>query len=288
MPSGWKEGAPNQVSVANFDISDGKGNSANVSIAPLPPLANRETAIVNMWRQQMGLEEVSSAEAEKALSEVSVAGSKGKLFELAGTANSTDRMQRIITVMQHSPTATWFFKISGDDALVTKEKANFLTFIKSVNLDRLQAPKAASEMSRRETSAPKSSYDWKAPAAWQQVPPGMMQDAKFQVPPQNGATAEVTVSVFDSDTGGDLANVNRWRGQIKLPPVDEAGLGKIVQPLDAKIPGSIVVDMENADQRLIGAVVPRGGSWFFYKLRGGAEAVAAQKNAFIAFSLAEP
>jgi hypothetical protein len=31
--------------------------------------------------------------------------------------------------------------------------------------------------------------------------------------------AEVTVSAFPGDTGGLLANLNRWRGQIGLEPV---------------------------------------------------------------------
>ena len=29
---------------------------------------------------------------------------------------------------------TWFFKLKGDDALVTKERANFVKFVESVKL----------------------------------------------------------------------------------------------------------------------------------------------------------
>jgi hypothetical protein len=282
VPAGWSEAAPNQVSVANFTIVGSDGKTANASIAPLPPLGNRETEVVNMWRQQMGLDEISPEEVGKLLSEVEVADAKGKMFELAGSATGTEGQQRIITVMQHNPETSWFYKISGDEALVTKEKSNFLAFIKSVRFSVATRDRSSSSAKSSSTSS------WKIPADWQEVAPGAMQVAKFQVPQQKDATAEVTVSVFPSDTGGNLANVNRWRGQLKLGPVDEASLSKLVQPLDPKISGAILVDMENQGDRLIGAIVPRGGQWFFYKLRGGPAAVEAQKAAFVAFARSEP
>lgn len=282
VPTGWSEAAPNQVSVANFTIVGADGKTANASIAPLPPLGNRETEVVNMWRQQMGLSEISPEEVGKLLTEVDVADTKGKLFELAGPSTAADGPQSIITVMQHTPETSWFYKISGDEALVTKEKSNFLAFIKSVRFDR-----SGSSASAPSAPATKAS-GWKIPGDWREVAPGAMQVAKFQVPPQKDATAEVTVSVFPSDTGGNLANVNRWRGQLKLNPVDESGLGKLVQPLDSQLPGAILVDMENQGDRMVGAIVPRGGQWYFYKLRGGPAAVEAQKAAFVAFARSEP
>lgn len=276
VPAGWVEIPQNQVSVANFNIDGENGQKANVSIAALPPLANRETEVVNMWRQQLGLSEMSATETASLLSEVDVAGTKGKLFDLVGGGSEKTR---ITTVMQHTPEASWFYKISGDDALVIKEKGNFLAFIKSVKF-----PEAATT----EASTSSGDFKWKVPGDWKEVAPGAMQDAKFQLPPQNGATGEVTISVFPSDTGGNLANVNRWRGQIKLAPVDEAGLAKLVQPLGENHPGAVLVDMENQGDRMIGAIVPRGGKWFFYKMRGASAVVGAQKAAFIAFAQSEP
>jgi hypothetical protein len=40
----------------------------------------------------------------------------------------------------------------------------------------------------------------------------------------DGTKGEVAISHFPGDVGGDLANVNRWRQQVALPPIDEAGL----------------------------------------------------------------
>ncbi|MCD6049436.1 MAG: hypothetical protein K0Q55_839 [Verrucomicrobia bacterium] len=275
----------NQVSVANFNIVGENGQKANVSIAPLPPLANRETEVVNMWRQQMGLAEISKEETDKLMSEVEVAGKKGKLFDLASAGSATEGVQRIVTAMQHESDASWFYKISGDDKLVAKEKAKFIEFIKSVKFGASAAGTTASVSAPVPTG---SGGDWQLPSGWKVVAPGAMQTAKYQVTGEKDATGEVTVSVFPSDTGGNLANVNRWLGQVKLPPVDEAGLAKMMQPLDPANPKAVLVDMDNKGDRMLGAIVPRGGQWFFYKFRGNTALVEANKAAFIAFAKAEP
>jgi hypothetical protein len=110
-----------------------------------------------------------------------------------------------------------------------------------------------------------------------------MQAAKFSVPDKDGAKAEVTVSVFPSDTGGALANVNRWRGQVGLPAVDEAGLAGCTSPLDPALPGAVLADLKGESKSMLGAIVPRGGEWFFYKLTGDAAAVSAAREAFVSF-----
>jgi hypothetical protein len=98
----------------------------------------------------------------------------------------------------------------------------------------------------------------------------------------------VMVSIFPSDTGGLLGNVTRWRGQIGLSEISEADLAKLITPLDPKDSRAVMVDMTNSGKQLIGAIVPRGSQWFFYKLLGDEPAVAAQRDAFIAFVRSEP
>ncbi len=47
-----------------------------------------------------------------------------------------------------------------------------------------------------------------------------MRVASFEVS-ENGKTADVSVIPLGGMAGGDLANVNRWRGQVGLPPLAE-------------------------------------------------------------------
>jgi hypothetical protein len=82
--------------------------------------------------------------------------------------------------------------------------------------------------------------------------------------------------------------VNRWRRQIGLPEVQAAELPSLVSPLDPSNPEAILVDMKSDSKRMLGAIVPRGGSYWFYKLTGDAEAVAPEKESFVAFVKSRP
>ena len=74
---------------------------------------------------------------------------------------------------------------------------------------------------------------WTAPASWQSRPASAMRKATFIIPGASAAEqAELAVTAFPGDVGGNLANVNRWRGQIQLPPIDAAALPAALTHLD--------------------------------------------------------
>jgi hypothetical protein len=289
LPDGWQEIGPGKMSVASFLIRGSDGKEAQVAITPLGNLAGKEAMIINMWRMQAGLPELPPDKVEEQLTPVQVGPDSGKMFEVTGTSSDTNRPIRIITAMAHRPFASWFYKLAGDADLVEAQKPAFISFLKSIKIDEAPAG-APAEMVSAPPAAPASaqqSSGWKTPADWKTVEPGPMQAAKFSVE-KGAAKADVTVSIFPNSTGGALMNVNRWRGQIGLPPIADSELGTVATPLDEKIPDSILADMSNGSSRLVGAIVPRGGQWYFYKLRGDADAVAAQKEAFVKFARSEP
>ncbi|MBI3879337.1 MAG: hypothetical protein HY301_04645 [Verrucomicrobia bacterium] len=281
LPAGWKEAGPGRMSIASFTITGEGGKQAQVTITPLPPLGGREAAVVNMWREQAGQPELSEEEAAKQLQPVEVGGETGKLFEVSTKGEGTNAPMRIVTAMVHRADASWFYKLSGDVAVVEAQRPAFVEFLKSIRIKEAPAETA-------EAPAASSSFKWKVPDGWQSVTPGQMQDAKFSVPANGAAKADVTVSIFPSDTGGTLGNVTRWRRQIGLGEISEADLAKLVTPLDPANSGAMLVDMTNGGKQLIGAIVPRGGRWFFYKLLGDEAAVAPQKEMFVAFVKSEP
>ena len=112
--------------------------------------------------------------------------------------------------------------------------------------------------------------------------------ARFTLPDRGAAKAEVLVSVFGNDTGGTLANVNRWRREIGLSDVDAAGLSQLVSPLDPADAEKKLIDLTNNNRRLIAAIVPRDGRYWFYKLRGESDAVSPEREAFVAFAKSTP
>lgn len=284
LPAGWTEAPAGRMSLANFNITGTAGQEAQVTVTPLAGLEGKEAAIVNMWRQQVGQTELSQDEVTKQLQPVEIGGAPGKMFEVTGKADATARPMRIVTAMAHRPDASWFYKLQGDAELVEAQKPAFIAFLKSIKIT--DAPATATEPVATVTagdSAPASK--WNAPAGWKAVPPGQMQIAKFSVPEIDSAKADVAISVFPNATGGTLANVNRWRNQIGLPPAGESDLAQLVKPLDEKNPDALLVDMTNSENKrqLIGAIVPRGGQWYFFKLLGDTAAVAPQKDAFTKF-----
>jgi len=293
LPDGWAVTENSRMSVAAFLVGGAGGQTAEVTATPLPPLAGRETDIVNMWRQQVGQPELGDDEARKQLQPVAIGSEEGQLFEIS-TAPTNSEPTRIVTAMMHRQTASWFFKLSGDPAVVETQKSAFVGFLKTVRVNDAALAGAAHSMASRASSTPASpprpsrNFKWNVPEGWQAITPGQMQDAKFSVPANDGAKAEVSVSIFPSDTGGTLANVNRWRGQIGLGAAAESDLASFVTPLATASPGALLVDMTNNGRQFLGAIVPRGGQWYFYKFLGDAAAVAPQKEKFVEFVKSEP
>lgn len=293
LPEGWKETEPGQLSVVAFTVPTPAGD-ATVNITPLPNVSGQEEEVLNIWRGQVGLGPVNKEEVASQLQPITVAGSPGKLVEFSGQREG--KSVRIVSAMVHASERSWFYKLAGDDPAVLAAKSAFLTWLASVRFETGPEPAQPSNAPASSPAAPspatanvnagappEAAMTWPAPPQWTAMPPGAMQAAKFSVPPTDGATAEVTVSIFPSDTGGMLANVNRWRGQLGMEPTDESGLAACTTPIEG-VNGAVLADLANADRRMLGAIVPRDGRWFFYKLLGGAPAVAAQRDAFVQFA----
>jgi hypothetical protein len=140
-----------------------------------------------------------------------------------------------------------------------------------------------------QAASPSDKPAWEVPAGWQEQKPSSMRLASFMVVGGAGAKADVSVIKLGGAAGGNLLNVNRWRAQVGLAPVDEAGLQKLITTQDVNGQQVAVVDMagrsvESGDPaRLLAAIVPRSGNTWFYKMVGNDQLVAQQKLAFLKF-----
>jgi hypothetical protein len=142
-------------------------------------------------------------------------------------------------------------------------------------------PRAAAETVPFQVAA-SGSLLWEAPAGWKPGPGGAMRKGSYAVGTGEDAI-DVSITAFPGDVGGVLANVNRWRGQAGLPPVDDAGLAAATQALDANGLHFVVVDAAGSGRRVLAALVPwQGGTWFF-KMTGPDGAVGREKPGFIGF-----
>lgn len=131
---------------------------------------------------------------------------------------------------------------------------------------------------------------WIAPSHWQAKAASSMRKGTYIVNGSGGQTAELAITAFPGDVGGEVANVNRWRGQLQLAPLDPAQASASITRLEANGLKIGLVDLlgtaggGGAGQiRMTGAMVPFADSTWFFKLTGPDALVAQEKAAFTAF-----
>ncbi len=133
-----------------------------------------------------------------------------------------------------------------------------------------------------ERGAPGVRLGWALPPGWTSTPEAGMRYATLR-PPVAGAV-DGSVVVLPGPAGGELANVNRWRGQIDLPPEDEAGLAAARRTLRAPAGPVRLYDFTSARgrrRRLVAGILVAGGSSWFVKLTGDEAPVAAARADFV-------
>jgi hypothetical protein len=128
---------------------------------------------------------------------------------------------------------------------------------------------------------------WTAPAHWLAKPVSSVRKGSYAIASDSGATADLSITAFPGDVGGERANLNRWRRQLDLAPLSEGETPADLTRFEHHALAFTVVDFANpAGQpatRLLGAIVPVGSATWFFKLTGPDTLVASEKAAFLAF-----
>jgi len=125
---------------------------------------------------------------------------------------------------------------------------------------------------------------WSVPKGWTETPGSGMRYATL-TPPGPGK-AELAIVVLPGAAGGEPANVNRWRGQIGLAPMDDNALAGLRKPVKSKAGTVSVYDFTSegaAPTRMISGLLASNGSTWFLKLTGEATAVGKAKPDFMHF-----
>jgi hypothetical protein len=98
---------------------------------------------------------------------------------------------------------------------------------------------------------------------------------------------EISVVTLGGAAGGELANVNRWRGQLGLAPTDEAVLAKERVVVKSEAGAIGVFDMagqgDGASRMIAGILTVPGANTWFFKLAGDAKALEGAKAGFVRF-----
>ncbi len=152
------------------------------------------------------------------------------------------------------------------------------------------APFAGRRSSRREAAPPGRNspnslpFTCSVPEGWRAVQENAMQIAAYEVG-DGDQQAEISVSV----AGGELAaNINRWREQVHLPPLEAAELKSSLRSIDVDGHTGVIAEFAGPEsdsrrESLLGVIVTVGRQQWFIKLRGDSQVVAREKVHFEEF-----
>ena len=311
VPKGWSEKpTAGGMRLASYAVTAPDGRAVDISVVALGEQAGTELDNVNRWRRELELPPLEEAQVAGVRSPVTIGRSPAFLYDQTSATAVIDGKfkKRTLAAILPAGGMTVFFKAMGEAGLVEQEKARYLEWLASVKAGpEPSEPGGATSASSGAASAPEprpapapasagtasgtassASADglpaWKAPAHWKAGGPRPMRLASFEIP-GNGEPGDVSVSTLSGTGGGLLSNVNRWRGQVGLGPLDEAGLGRESTTLDlAGGRKATLVDLGGGGpKRIVGAIVPDGGKTWFLKLTAPDDLARKEKDAFVAW-----
>ncbi len=127
-PSQWHTKPLGQMRKGSYSIPGEANAEADLSIFVFPGSAGGLVDNINRWRSQIGLDPIPAARlADETAPLRSDSGLDFTVVDMGG--KSGDRILGAILVQGDF---SWFFKLKGADAIVAKNKADFLAFLKTV------------------------------------------------------------------------------------------------------------------------------------------------------------
>ncbi len=254
LPSGWKELPGREMRFATIQIAADGGAPLELSVIPLPNTSKDTQKYVldnvNRWRQQLRLPPIGAGDLASNTKTLKVDGHEATLVSLLGKGSGQ---------MSGAP----FAPFAGGGS--------------SLPADHPSVPAAKS-------ASGSGDLRYVKPDEWSVGQPNAISLLAFKVT-DGDKQAEITVST----AGGQwLANVNRWRGQLGLPPIDEAQLAKETKKIETLGANGYFVEIvgpESAARRetILGVQAEAGGRTWFVKLRGDAALAHREKNNFESF-----
>ena len=214
-PAGWSELPVSSMRVANFRVAG--DTRAECYLTLLGGDGGGLKANIDRWRTQMGLAALS-VEDVAALPRGEFLGGEAVFVDFEGTftgmgAGGVLKSARLVGLLRIEPGGSAFLKMTGPADLIAGEVDAFVRLARSF---RSGGPVESRPDEER------SILEWKVPQGWRT---GTERSTRV-VTLHHGADDEIEcyVTTLPSEAGGELANVNRWRGQLGARPWSAAEL----------------------------------------------------------------
>lgn len=131
-------------------------------------------------------------------------------------------------------------------------------------------------------------YQWKAPAGWVASNGSSMRIASFSLPGKKSSsqeTADLSVIVLSGDGGGQVANINRWREQLKLQELDEKSIKQTVRTVKTSLGRGNFSFLKNpaSQQGMLVGTITHHDQTMFIKAIGPLTTLEHQEKNFLDF-----
>jgi hypothetical protein len=301
-----------------FAAGEEKTSAPQVAVTTVFPDApsSRDLLLnINRWRGQLGLAPIEASDLTEAVRTTNTGGSVIQWADLSGADGR--RMRGAIVPREDR---IWFYKMTGSATEVESQKDNFDAFVKSAHyLTPAAAPLVAGTMSgvasapglpaghpqipttSASTPTPfvhppvanaapaqnESGLKYTLPQGWSELPnPSPMRIATLST--GGDKAAQVIISRLSANFGGMLPNINRWRGDVGLGPIEDPS--KVTEtPVKIGSASGVLVDFNGPGKdgatptRSLVARCTQGESVWFFKILGPAETVSTQRPTFEQF-----
>ena len=283
-PPNWEPQPLSQMRQASFLVKGDKGAVADISFVNLGTAAGNALDNVNRWLDQLGQPPITEEKLGDIAQRLRTSLGDVIIVDLAGLPKDADpaRDGRIIAAMATTGNSTLFFKMRGNADLTEAQKGDFIKWVAAVCNAQTEIGLAqTAAIPPRESGLPQ--IKWKTPESWTEVSPSSMRYASFSASAENGDKIDISVVTFPGEGGSDPDNVNRWRGQIGLPPLDGNAVTSQIAPLRTADATFSTTDIVGAKARTIAAWTRHDGRVWFFKATGPSAAVEKEKPNFVKF-----
>ncbi len=251
IPEGWsaKKGpAPRYQTLTAPDTTP----PLELAVSTLPVMGSSLSEYmfsnINRWREQIGLEKMEQQNW------IETARSQGELVLSAADSHLVAMVNLSGETKETGPTrmlAAIVITMSGDEQ------------------KKMPAPES------------KSPVEFETPQGWKETAGNAMRMASLEANPEGG---KVDISVTRLGGGGDvLSNLNRWREQVKLDPIEKEKLESESKSMKIAGRDGTYVEAIGPTEGILAAIVTDGEAKWFFKAQGPVAAIESERERFKEF-----
>lgn len=295
VPAGWEELEPTQMRVVN--LRPAGDPELDCALTVLPGDGGGLAANVNRWCGQIGLEHMTDEEIA-ALPQAELLGEAATIVDLRGAYSGMGDEARedwgLLGLVLATDRFTLFVKMTGPAEKVSAERPGFEEFcasLRAVFPGEDDAHAGHDHPPGEHPTEPEAGlFAYELPEGWREGPPKMLREVNLEA----GAGSQCYVIALGGEAGGLAMNLNRWRGEVGLDPLDDAAIDRLpkVEFLGSACPllevsgnyqGMGGPEGGGATMTVLGVPLIRAEGSVFVKFVGPEAEIAAERERFLAF-----